>query len=152
VATTTSASAAGKGSGSGQYDSGQQPRASGRGSAAAGRAYKWVALSNTTLAMTMATIDASIVIVAMPAIFRGIHLNPLTPGNVTYLLWMIMGYLLVQSVLVVSLGRLGDMFGRVKIYNLGFLVFTLASIALSLDPMTGSNGALWLIGWRLARC
>jgi MFS family permease len=151
VATTTSASAAGKGSGSGQDDSGQQPRASGRGSAAAGRAYKWVALSNTTLAMTMATIDASIVIVAMPAIFRGIHLNPLTPGNVTYLLWMIMGYLLVQSVLVVSLGRLGDMFGRVKIYNLGFLVFTLASIALSLDPMTGSNGALWLIGWRFAQ-
>jgi MFS family permease len=99
---------------------GNQHRVSGRGSAAEGRTYKWVALSNTTLAMTMATIDASIVIVAMPAIFRGIHLNPLTPGNVTYLLWIIMGYLLVQSVLVVSLGRLGDMFGRVKIYNLGF--------------------------------
>jgi MFS family permease len=113
-----------------------------------GRAYKWVALSNTTLAMTMATIDASIVIVAMPAIFRGINLNPLTPGNVTYLLWMIIGYLLVQSVLVVTLGRLGDIFGRVKIYNLGFVVFTLASIALSLDPMQGSSGALWLIIWR----
>jgi MFS family permease len=151
VATTTSASAAGNSSGSGQNDGGQQPRASGRGSAAAGKTYKWVALSNTTLAMTMATIDASIVIVAMPAIFRGIHLNPLTPGNVTYLLWMIMGYLLVQSVLVVSLGRLGDMFGRVKIYNLGFLVFTLASVALSLDPMTGSDGALWLICWRFAQ-
>ncbi|MGH3153963.1 MAG: hypothetical protein ACRDOB_24980, partial [Streptosporangiaceae bacterium] len=89
--------------------------------------YRWIALSNTTLSMTMATIDASIVIVAMPAIFRGIGLNPLTPGNVTYLLWMIIGYLLVQSVLVVTLGRLGDMFGRVKIYNLGFVVFTLAS-------------------------
>jgi EmrB/QacA subfamily drug resistance transporter len=101
--------------------------------------------------MTMATIDASIVIVAMPAIFRGIHLNPLTPGNVTYLLWMILGYLLVQSVLVVTLGRLGDMFGRVKIYNLGFVVFTLASIALSLDPMTGTHGALWLIGWRFVQ-
>ncbi|MGH3205689.1 MAG: MFS transporter, partial [Streptosporangiaceae bacterium] len=96
--------------------------------------------------MTMATIDASIVIVAMPAIFRGIHLNPLTPGNVTYLLWMILGYLLVQSVLVVTLGRLGDMFGRVKIYNLGFVVFTLASIALSLDPLDGTHGAEWLIG------
>ena len=116
-----------------------------------GRAYKWVALSNTTLAMTMATIDASIVIIAMPAIFRGINLNPLTPGNVTYLLWMIMGYLLVQSVLVVTLGRLGDMFGRVKIYNLGFVVFTLASIALSLDPMQGQAGALWLIAWRCAQ-
>jgi MFS family permease len=154
VATRTSDSAAGNGGGSGgsgHSDGGRQPRASGRGRAAEGKAYKWVALSNTTLAMTMATIDASIVIVAMPAIFRGIHLNPLTPGNVTYLLWMIMGYLLVQSVLVVTLGRLGDMFGRVKIYNLGFLVFTLASIALSLDPMTGSDGALWLICWRFAQ-
>jgi MFS family permease len=113
--------------------------------------YRWIALSNTTLSMTMATIDASIVIVSMPAIFRGIHLNPLTPGNVTYLLWMIIGYLLVQSVLVVTLGRLGDMFGRVRIYNLGFVVFTLASIALSLDPLTGSHGALWLIMWRFAQ-
>ena len=99
----------------------------------------------------MATIDASIVIVAMPAIFRGIHLNPLTPGNVTYLLWMILGYLLVQSVLVVTLGRLGDMFGRVKIYNLGFVVFTLASVALSLDPLDGTHGAMWLIGWRFVQ-
>ncbi len=113
--------------------------------------YRWIALSNTTLSMTMATIDASIVIVAMPAIFRGIGLNPLTAGNVTYLLWMILGYLLVQSVLVVTLGRLGDMFGRVKIYNLGFVVFTLASIALSLDPLTGTHGALWLIGWRFVQ-
>ena len=113
--------------------------------------YRWIALSNTTLSMTMATIDASIVIVAMPAIFRGIGLNPLTPGNVTYLLWMIIGYLLVQSVLVVTLGRLGDMFGRVKIYNLGFVVFTLASIALSLDPLTGTHGAMWLIGWRFVQ-
>ncbi len=120
---------------------------------AAGRPdrYKWIALSNTTLSMTMATIDASIVIVSMPAIFRGIHLNPLTPGNVTYLLWMIIGYLLVQSVLVVTLGRLGDMFGRVRIYNLGFVVFTLASILLSLDPLTGTHGAMWLIGWRFVQ-
>ncbi len=113
--------------------------------------YRWIALSNTTLSMTMATIDASIVIVAMPAIFRGIGLNPLTPGNITYLLWMILGYLLVQSVLVVTLGRLGDMFGRVKIYNLGFVVFTLASIALSLDPLTGTHGAMWLIGFRFVQ-
>jgi MFS family permease len=101
--------------------------------------------------MTMATIDASIVIIAMPAIFRGIGLNPLAPGNITYLLWMILGYLLVQSVCVVTLGRLGDMFGRVKIYNLGFVVFTLASILLSLDPLTGSGGAMWLIGWRFVQ-
>jgi MFS family permease len=113
--------------------------------------YKWVALSNTTLSMTMATIDASIVIIAMPAIFRGIHLSPLAPGNISYVLWMIMGYLLVQAVLVVTLGRLGDMFGRVRIYNLGFVVFTLASVALSLDPLTGGDGALWLILWRVVQ-
>ncbi len=101
--------------------------------------------------MTMATIDASIVIIAMPAIFRGIKLDPLAPGNVSYLLWMIIGYLLVTAVAVVTLGRLGDMYGRVRIYNLGFVVFTLASIALSLDPLTGSGGALWLIGWRLVQ-
>src|SRR5258708_2064168 len=101
--------------------------------------------------MTMATIDGSIVITAMPAIFRGIHLTPLASGNISYLLWMIMGYLLVQAVLVVSLGRLGDMFGRVRIYNLGFVVFTVASIGLSLDPLTGGGGALWLIGWRVAQ-
>ena len=113
--------------------------------------YKWVALSNTTLSMLMATIDTSIVIIAMPAIFRGIHLDPTAPGNISYLLWMIIGYLLVTAVLVVTLGRLGDMFGRVRIYNLGFVVFTLASIALSLDPLTGPAGALWLILWRLAQ-
>jgi MFS family permease len=113
--------------------------------------YKWVALSNTTLGITMATIDASIVIISMPAIFRGIHLNPTAPGNITYLLWMIIGYLLVTAVLVVTLGRLGDMFGRVRIYNLGFVIFTLTSIALSLDPLTGPGGALWLILWRIAQ-
>jgi MFS family permease len=113
--------------------------------------YKWVALSNTTLSMTMATIDASIVIIALPAIFRGIGLDPLDPHNVSYLLWMIIGYLLVTAVLVVTLGRLGDMFGRVRIYNLGFVVFTLASIALSLDPYTGGAGALWLIGFRMVQ-
>ena len=99
----------------------------------------------------MATIDASIVIISMPAIFRGIHLDPLAPGNVSYLLWMIIGYLLVTAVLVVTLGRLGDIYGRVRIYNLGFVVFTAASIALSLDPLTGSDGALWLIGWRIVQ-
>ena len=113
--------------------------------------YKWVALSNTTVSMMMATIDTSIVIIAMPAIFRGIHLNPTDPANISYLLWMIIGYLLVTAVLVVTLGRLGDMYGRVRIYNLGFVVFTIASVALSLDPLTGPPGALWLILWRIAQ-
>ncbi len=110
--------------------------------------YKWVALANTTAAMFMATLDGSIVIIALPAIFRGIHLDPLAPGNISYLLWMIMGYRLVQAVLVVSVGRLGDMFGRVRIYNSGFVVFTAASVLLSFDPFYGGRGALWLIGWR----
>jgi MFS family permease len=114
-----------------------------------GDRYKWVALSNTTAAVFMSALDGSIVIIALPAIFRGIHLDPLAPGNVVYLLWMIMGYRLVQAVLVVTVGRLGDMFGRVKIYNYGFVVFTAASILLSFDPFHGAHGALWLIGWRV---
>jgi len=119
------------------------------GAAGTGERYKWVALSNTTTAVFMSALDGSIVIIALPAIFRGIQLDPLAPGNIVYLLWMIMGYRLVQAVLVVTLGRLGDMFGRVKIYNAGFAVFTAASVLLSFDPFHGTRGALWLIGWRV---
>jgi MFS family permease len=111
--------------------------------------YKWVALANTTAAVFMSMLDGSIVIIAMPAIFRGIGLDPLGPGNIFYLLWMIMGYRLVQAVLVVTVGRLGDMYGRVRIYNAGFAVFTVASVLLSFDPFRGGHGALWLIGWRV---
>jgi MFS family permease len=111
--------------------------------------YKWVALSNTTLGTLIATINASIVLISLPSIFKGIKLNPLDPSNVSYLLWMLMGYMLVTAVLVVTLGRLGDMFGRVKIYNAGFAIFTVTSIILSLDPFMGGRGALWLIGWRV---
>jgi EmrB/QacA subfamily drug resistance transporter len=113
--------------------------------------YKWVALSNTTLGMLMATINGSIVIISLPAIFKGIQLNPLEPGNVSYLLWMLMGYMLVTAVLVVSFGRLGDMYGRVRIYNGGFVVFTIGSIALALDPFLGGPGATWLIAWRVVQ-
>nr|WP_046728227.1 MFS transporter [Streptomyces humi] len=116
-----------------------------------GPGYKWVALSNTTLGVLIATMDASIVIISLPAIFRGIGLDPLAPGNIGYLLWMILGYLLVSAVLVVVLGRLGDMFGRVRIYNLGFLIFACASVALSLDPFRAGGGALWLILWRIVQ-
>src|SRR5690348_18344168 len=100
----------------------------------AGVEYKWVALSNTTLAMLLATIDASIMLIAMPDVFRGIGLNPLQSGNSFYLLWMILGFLVVSSVLVVSLGSLGDMYGRVRMYNLGFVVYTVASLILAVDP------------------
>ena len=111
--------------------------------------YKWVALSNTTLGMLIATINSSIVIISLPAIFRGIDLDPLGAGNVGYLLWMIMSFLVVSAVLVVMLGRLGDLYGRVKIYNLGFAVFAAASIMLSLDPLHGGAGAMWLIVGRV---
>src|SRR3982751_2753569 len=113
--------------------------------------YKWVALSNTTLGMLMATINSSIVIISLPAIFRGIRLNPLEPGNVSYLLWIIMGFLVVSAVLVVTLGRLGDIYGRVKMYNLGFAVFTAFSVLLSVDPFHGGGGAMWLIVMRIGQ-
>ncbi len=113
--------------------------------------YKWIALSNTTLAVLLATLDASITLIAMPDIFRGIHLDPLIPSNSFYLLWMILGYLVVSSVLIVSLGRLGDMFGRVKIYNLGFVIYTVASLLLAVDWMTGRSGATYLIVFRIVQ-
>ncbi len=113
--------------------------------------YKWVALSNTTLAILLATLDASITLIAMPDIFRGIHLDPLLPSNSFYLLWMILGYLVVTSVLIVSLGRLGDMYGRVRIYNLGFVIYTVASLMLAIDWMTGTDGALFLVVFRIVQ-
>ena len=121
-------------------------KSGGRAGGKADERYKWVALANTTAAIFMAALDGSIVIIALPAIFRGINLDPLSPGNISYLLWMIMGYRLVQAVLVVNLGRLGDIFGRVRMYNQGFVVFTVASVLLSFDPFHGTHGALWLIG------
>ncbi|MFN2607101.1 MAG: MFS transporter [Acidimicrobiales bacterium] len=113
--------------------------------------YKWTALSNTTLGIFMATLDSSIVLISLPAIFRGIHLDPLQPSNVGYLLWLLMGYLVVTAVLVVTFGRLGDIFGRVRMYNRGFAVFSGASLALSLCPWGGSAGAMWLILWRVVQ-
>jgi MFS family permease len=110
--------------------------------------HKWMVLSNTTLGVLAATINASIVLISLPAIFRGIGLQPLDPGNTNILLWTIMGYMVVTSVLVVSFGRLGDMFGRARIYNLGFLIFTIASILLSFIP-TNNIGGYYLVGMRV---
>ncbi|WP_405913399.1 MFS transporter [Streptomyces sp. NBC_00963] len=116
-----------------------------------GEHYKWIALSNTTLGVLMVMINQSIVLIALPDIFRGIHLDPLDSANTSYLLWMLMGFMVVTAVLVVTFGRLGDMFGRVRMYNLGFAAFTLCSVMLSVSWMDGSAGALWLIGWRIAQ-
>ena len=111
--------------------------------------YKWIALSNTTIGMLMATINASIMLIALPDIFRGIGVNPLQPGNTSLLLWLIMGYLVVTAVLVVSFGRLGDMFGRVRMFNLGFALFALFSIMLSVTWLHGTAAAWWLICIRI---
>jgi MFS family permease len=116
-----------------------------------GENYKWIALSNCTLGVLLATLDASITLIAMPDIFDGIKLDPLVPANSFYLLWMILGFLVVSSVLIVSLGRLGDMFGRVRIYNLGFVIYTVASLFLTVDWLTGTEGALFLIVFRVVQ-
>ncbi|KAA9150623.1 MFS transporter [Amycolatopsis acidicola] len=116
-----------------------------------GPRYKWIALSNTTLGMLMATINSSIVLIALPDIFRGIHINPLESSNTSYLLWMMMGFLVVTAVLVVGFGRLGDMYGRVRMYNLGFAVFAISSVFLAITWMDGSTAAIWLIAWRVVQ-
>ena len=113
--------------------------------------YKWIALSNTTLGGFMVALDGSCVMIALPAIFRGINLNPLAPDSSAYLLWILTGYTLVMAVLVVTLGRIGDIFGRVRMYNLGFVIFSLGSILLSFTWSTGSAGAIELIGFRVVQ-
>jgi MFS family permease len=123
----------------------------GEGGAGAGDRYKWIALSNVTLGVLLATLDGSITLIAMPDIFRGIHLDPLQPANSFYLLWMILGFLVVSSVLIVSLGRLGDMYGRVKMYNLGFVIYTVASLFLTVDWLDGRAGASYLIAFRIVQ-
>jgi EmrB/QacA subfamily drug resistance transporter len=116
-----------------------------------GPKYKWIALSNTTLGMLIATINSSIVLIALPDIFKGIHLNPLETKNTSYLLWMMMGFLVVTAVLVVSFGRLGDMFGRARMYNMGFAVFTVSSVFLAITWFDGDEAAIWLIAWRVVQ-
>ena len=114
-------------------------------------AYKWIALSNTTIGMLIATVNATSILIAMPVIFRGININPLDPANFSYLLWLLMGYMVVSAVLVVTAGRLGDMFGRTRIYNIGFAIFTVSAIGLSLVWSQGSAGAIELIILRMVQ-
>ena len=113
--------------------------------------YRWIALSNTTMGMLMATINSSIVLIALPDIFRGINLNPLQPENSSYLLWMIMGFLVATAVLVVSFGRVGDIYGRVRMFTLGFAIFTVFSLLLSVTWMTGPPAAIWMIVMRIGQ-
>jgi MFS family permease len=108
-----------------------------------------VALWVTTSGILAATLNSSILLISLPAIFDGLGLDPLAPSNISYLLWMLMGYLVVTAVLVVTFGRLGDQYGRARLFNLGFLIFTLGSIGCALVPFGGSGGALWIIGFRV---
>ena len=128
---------------------GPEPAAAPRRHREAGSGYKWIALSNTTLGVLMATINSSIMLIALPDIFRGIGVNPLQPGNTGLLLWLLMGYLVVTAVLVVSFGRLGDMFGRVRMFNMGFAIFSAFSVLLSVTWLHGTSAAWWLIGMRI---
>src|SRR5579883_1476807 len=111
--------------------------------------YKWIALSNTTLGILMATINSSIVLISLPAIFTGIGINPLGEGESNYLLWMLLGYMVVTATLVVSLGRISDMFGRVRLYNLGFAIFSVGSILLFITPGSGNTAAVEMIAFRV---
>jgi MFS family permease len=150
AAPTTTVGAGSGGNGNGRHaGGGGRGGHGGPGGAGHDDRYKWIALSNTTLGILMAVLNSSIVLIALPDIFRGIRLNPLAPANTSYLLWMLMGFMVVTAVLVVSLGRIGDMFGRVRMYNLGFAVFTVFSILLSITWMHGPAAALYLIIMRV---
>ena len=121
------------------------------GAQAVGSQYKWVALSNTTLGMLMATINTNIVLISLPSIFNGIGVNPLDPSETNYLLWMLLGYMVVTATLLVTFGRISDMFGRVRMYNLGFAIFTVGSILLFLTPGSGNTAALEMIIFRIVQ-
>lgn len=110
-----------------------------------------MALSNTTLGMMAATINSSILLISLPAVFRGIGVKALDPGNIDYLLWAIIGSMIATAVLVVAFGRLGDQFGRARMYSLGFAIFTVVAVALSLMPGSGDFAATWLIGARIVQ-
>ena len=109
--------------------------------------YKWVAMIGVIIASLMGSINMSIVMIALPAIFNGIQINPL--NSFQYLLWILMGYGLVTATLLLSFGRLSDMYGRVKMFQLGFLIFSIGSILLYLTPSTGNTGALEIIIFRI---
>ncbi len=111
--------------------------------------YKWVVLVNTTIGMLMASINQTIVLISLPAIFSGLQVDPLGPGHATLLLWTLMGYSAITTVLLITFGRIGDMFGRVRVYNLGFVIFTVGSLLCAVTPGRGDAGAIELIAFRM---
>ncbi len=113
--------------------------------------YKWIALSNTSIGVLMASINSTILMISLPAIFRGIDINPLAPGSFAYLLWILMGYNIVTATLLVTFGRLSDIFGRVRLFNYGFAIFTAGSLMLYFTPGTGNTAAIELISFRIVQ-
>src|ERR1700693_266242 len=134
-----------------QVGGGQEAQRVSRRNRTVGPHYKWVVLSNTTLGVLMASIDASIVLISLPAIFKGIHINPLAPGETNYFLWILLGYMMVTATLLVTFGRISDMYGRVRFFNIGFAIFAVGSILLWLTPSVGNAGALELILFRFVQ-
>ncbi len=97
----------------------------------------------------MAAIDSTITLIALPDIFRGIHIDPIDPSNSFFLLWMLLGFSVTTAVLTTTFGRLGDIYGRVRIYNLGFALFTVFSLLLTVTWMSGRAAAIFLIVLRI---
>jgi MFS family permease len=116
-----------------------------------GPKYKWTVLTNTTLGVLMGSINSNIVLISLPAIFSGLKVNPLSPSESGGLLWMLLGYLVVTATLLVTIGRLSDIWGRVRLYNAGFMIFSLASVLLFLTSIfaTGDTGVALLVLFRL---
>ncbi|MDA8055254.1 MAG: MFS transporter [Thermoplasmatales archaeon] len=112
--------------------------------------YKWTVLVNTTLGGLMGSINMTIVLISLPAIFRGLGINPLDPGEFAVLLWVMMGYSIVLATLLVTFGRVSDMYGRTRFYTLGFIIFAISSVLLSIIPSNTKNtGAELLIAFRI---
>ena len=89
--------------------------------------YKWVALSVTTVGIFMANLDGSIVVIGLPTILRDLH------ANIVEGIWIITGYRLIITILLIMFGRLADLYGRVRLYNLGFVIFTIGSLLCALS-------------------
>ncbi len=114
--------------------------------------YKYTVLTNTMLGALMASINMNIVMITLPSIFRGLNINPFAPGEFVYLLWILMGYSIVLASILVTFGRVSDLYGRARMYTWGFIIFTIASVLLSIVPgNSGNNGALMLIVFRMVQ-
>jgi EmrB/QacA subfamily drug resistance transporter len=114
--------------------------------------YKWTVLTNTTLGVIMSSLNTNIVMISLPTIFRGLNINPFTHNEFIYLLWILMGYSIVLATVLVTFGRLSDMYGRTRMYTLGFIIFTISSVLLSIVPDGSENtGALLLIIFRMVQ-